>query len=57
MKHVYYWPHSVVYKHLSLWSMEYYIGAYVWELVVCAHLVVGGVCCCSGGSWWEVSRC
>ena len=29
-------------KHLSMWSMEYCIGVFVWELEVCAQLVVGG---------------
>ena len=37
---------------LSMQSMEYCMGLYVWGLEVCAHLVVGGVCVaevCGGG--------
>jgi hypothetical protein len=45
-----YRSHSVVYKHLSSSSVETYIGVYVWEPLVCAHQVVGGLCG-SGGSW------
>ena len=35
---------SVLYKCLSVRSMEYCTGLFVWGLEVCAHLVVGGVC-------------
>ena len=34
----------MLYKHLSLRSVEYCTGLFVWGLEVCAHLVVGGVC-------------
>jgi len=36
---------------LSVRSMEYCTGLFVWGLEVCAHLFVGGVC--SGDSWWR----
>ena len=41
----------MLYKCLSVRSMQYCTGLFVWGLEVCAHLVVGvgG----SGGSWWR----
>jgi hypothetical protein len=35
---------AVLYKCLSMRSMEYCTGLFVWGLEVCAQLVVGGVC-------------
>jgi len=47
-----------VYRCLSVRSMEYCTGLFVWGLEVCAHLVVGGVCVAEvhGGSLrcWEL---
>ena len=34
----------MLYKCLSVRSMECCTGLFVWGLEVCAHLVVGGVC-------------
>ena len=43
--------YAMLYRCLSVQSMEYCTGLFVWGLEVCVHLVVGGVC--SGGSWWR----
>ena len=34
----------MLYKRLSVRSMEYCTGLFVWGLEVCFNLVVGGVC-------------
>ena len=34
----------MLYRCLSVRSMEYCTSLFVWGLEVCAHLVVGGVC-------------
>jgi hypothetical protein len=34
----------VLYRSLSLLSVEYCTGLFVWGQEVCVHLVVGGVC-------------
>ena len=39
-----YWLYAVLYKCLSVRSMEYCKSLFVWELEVCARLVVAGVC-------------
>jgi len=42
----------VLYRCLSVRSMEYCTGLFVWGLEVCAHLILGGVCVaegCGGG--------
>ena len=36
--------YAVLYKCLSLWSVEYCTGLFVWGLEFCAHLVVGRLC-------------
>jgi len=37
-----YWLYAVLYRCLSVLSMEYCTGLFVWGLEVCAHLVLGG---------------
>ena len=42
----------MLYRCLSVRSMEYCTGLFVWGLEVCAHLILGGVCVaegCGGG--------
>ena len=55
MKSVWWWLYSVLYRCLSVRSMEYCAGLFVWGLEVCAHLVVGGVCVAEvGGGGFKV---
>jgi len=47
----------VLYKHLSLWSVEYCIGVSVRELEVCAYLVVDWGCVVVVGACGEKVTC
>ena len=40
------WLYTVLYSCLTVRSVEYCTGLFVWEPEVCAHLVVGGLCLC-----------
>ena len=40
------WLYAVLYSCLTVRSVEYCTGLFVWEPEGCAHLFVGGLCVC-----------
>jgi len=40
------WLYALLYSCLTVRSVEYCTGLFLWGPEVCAHLVVGGLCVC-----------